>query len=82
MITWQVRAVTGAAPRLLIEVVSIYYLPIVNTTPQAWGPYANTTAVLPVGASIGIADTCGGDFYSVITPTNAAPTGSTAVVLA
>ncbi len=41
--------------------VAFYYQPIVATVPQAYGPYSGTSG----GASIGVADTCGSDYYSV-----------------
>ena len=41
--------------------IRFYYQPIVATVPQAYGPYSGTSG----GASIGIADACGGDYYSL-----------------
>ncbi|TAH42641.1 MAG: T9SS type A sorting domain-containing protein [Bacteroidetes bacterium] len=41
--------------------IQFYYQPIVATLPQSYGPYSGTSG----GASIGIADACGGDYYSV-----------------
>ncbi len=45
--------------------IQYFYQPIVTTLPQAYGPYSGTSG----GASIGFADTCGGDFYSVVQST-------------
>jgi hypothetical protein len=56
----QLRMYSSAHSTLAGRIL-FYYQPIVSTVPQAYGPYSGTSG----GASIGIADLCGGDYYSL-----------------